>query len=149
MVRQKETGDRINIDNHFEALKGALDKDPRILAAYLFGSYGTQQQTPLSDVDLAVLFDRGNKVSLTDELDLSAILTSIVGEDDLNLVILNQVPVDLQFRVISTGRLIYRRDVIRVADFVESVLKRYCDFAIDLAQFNRDYEARLREVYLK
>ncbi|MCL5045328.1 MAG: nucleotidyltransferase domain-containing protein [Actinobacteria bacterium] len=149
MVRQKESGDLINIDEHLGVMRGALAGDSRILAAYIFGSYGTPDQTPLSDVDLAVLFEEGVKVSLDDELALSAALSSIAREDDLNLIILNKAPVDLQFKVISTGRPLFRRDSLRVADFVERVLKLYGDFGVDLAQFNRDYEARLREVYSK
>jgi len=30
--------------------------DPIIVSAYIFGSFGTGRQTPLSDLDLAVLF---------------------------------------------------------------------------------------------
>ena len=53
MVRHRETGELIDIDDRLDAIREVLQGDTRVLAAYLFGSYGTPDQTPLSDVDLA------------------------------------------------------------------------------------------------
>ena len=36
-----------------------------LIAAWIFGSYGTPYQTPLSDLDLALLFDREHVPDLT------------------------------------------------------------------------------------
>ena len=144
MVRRKESAEMINIAEHIPALRSFLENDPRVLAAYLYGSYGTEYQTPLSDVDLAVLLKRDVALPLQEELLLASELAGIAQEDDLNLLILNKAPITIQFRVISTGRPIFVRDKIAVADFVEWVLKIYGDYSIDLREFARDQEAYLK-----
>jgi len=50
-----------------------------ILALYLYGSLGTPYQTPLSDVDFAVLPVNGPKWDVHRELHVSAELTSATG----------------------------------------------------------------------
>jgi len=49
----------INIDKHLPAVREYLGGCPDIAASYIYGSYGTEFQLPLSDVDLAVLFTPG------------------------------------------------------------------------------------------
>lgn len=52
------------------------EKHDRIVAAYLFGSTGTEQATAMSDVDIAVVMD--GDISLLDELSLSADVAAIL-----------------------------------------------------------------------
>ena len=118
-----------------------------VAAALLFGSYGTQYQTPLSDVDIAVLFMPGHRVTLNGELAILADLSVITGEEDINLVFLNKVPITLQFEVLLTGNVLVKKDLY-LEEFHEYVCKRYADYKIDLDQFKEDYDSALREVYL-
>ncbi len=147
-MRQREGPHLINIDHEMDALVNYFRTDRRLEAAYIFGSYGTEHQTPLSDVDLALLVTQGVTISLNDELRLGAEITAITGEEDIDLVILNKVPVTLQYRVISTGKLIYRKDDSQLADFIEKVLKFHGDYNIDLTHFYREYDEHLKEEYL-
>lgn len=147
-MRQKEGQHLININHKMDALVDYFRASRDIEAAYLFGSYGTEHQTPLSDVDLALLVTQGATISLTDELKLGAEITAIAGEEDIDLVILNKVPVTLQHRVLSTGRLIYRKEDSQLPDFIERVLKFHGDYHIDLANFYREYDEHLKEEYL-
>lgn len=119
-----------------------------ILAFYLYGSYGTEFQTALSDVDFAVLPMPTVPWDCKRELDLQAELSGIGQCDDISLINLQRVPVTLQMRVIETGRLLYVRDEIMLADFKEGVIRRYCDFEPDLKNIYRDFEAGLREEFL-
>ena len=119
-----------------------------IIALYLFGSYGTEHQTPLSDVDLAILPSNQDKLSLSDEQAILATIQEIGGTDDINMINLVKVPITLQMEVISTGTLLYCSDEIGLADFKEYVIKRYCDFEPDLRQFNIDYDIGLRKEFL-
>jgi len=119
-----------------------------IIALYLFGSYETEHQTPLSDVDLAILPSNQDKLSLSDEQAILATIQEIGGTDDINMINLVKVPITLQMEVISTGTLLYCSDEIGLADFKEYVIKRYCDFEPDLRQFNIDYDIGLRKEFL-
>ncbi len=145
MVRQKLTGKKINIDDKLNALRNffALQKD--IVAVYIYGSYGTTFQTPLSDVDMAVLFKINSIPSFDKELELADKVSFVSNEDDINILILNKAPIILKHRVISEGRLVFCADKLSLADFTEHVIGRYPDFMIDMAQFYRDYESTLKE----
>ncbi|MBT9173053.1 MAG: hypothetical protein DDT21_01443 [Syntrophomonadaceae bacterium] len=146
MVRLSRKPKMINIDEHLPAIQEYLAGCPDIAASYIYGSYGTEFQLPLSDVDLAVLFTPGG-YNLDRLLEISAKLSYITREDDVNVVALNNAPITLQYEVISTGRLLQRKEN-HLEDFMEYVLKRYADYKIDLDIFNRDYDDALREVYL-
>jgi predicted nucleotidyltransferase len=147
MVRLSKNPKMINIDAYLKDICSYFNNRPDVGAAYLFGSYGTQYQTPLSDVDIAVLFIPETALELETELEISADLTCIAREDDINLVILNKAPITLQFEILSTGRLLCKKEFY-LEDFHEYVCKRYADFKIDLDRFNKEYDAVLRKVYL-
>lgn len=147
MVRLSKHQEQINIDPYLEDLRKYFSTRKDVAAAFLFGSYGTQYQTPLSDVDIAVLFVPEDTIDYTTELTMLADLADIIGEDDINLVVLNKAPLTLQFEVLATGKILEQKDLY-LEDYHEYVCKRYADYKIDLDQFNADYDAALREVYL-
>lgn len=118
-----------------------------ILALYLFGSLGTAHQTPLSDVDMAILPAEGHKWDLHRELAVSAELARIAETDDINVVNLRSVPVTLQMRILETGRALFSRDAAALADFVAGVILRHADVAPDLAATYRDWDSAIREEY--
>lgn len=119
-----------------------------VLALYLYGSYGTGYQNYLSDVDFAVLPLEDRELDIAREARLLGELQGICKNDDVNLVNLRRVPVTLQMQVLDTGRLLYCRDEIQLADFKEYVICRYCDFEPDFRTICRDYDMGLREEYL-
>ncbi len=53
------------------------------------------------------------------------------------------MPLILQHRITFEGRLIFCREKVSLADFIEYVIKKYPDFMIDMNQFYLDYEAAL------
>lgn len=73
-------------------------------------SYGTEYQTALSDIDFAVLFDK--KLGIAEEAAFLSRLSEILGTDRVDLVNLNKTPLNLQFRAISEGNIIYELPVI-------------------------------------
>lgn len=146
-MRTKLEPGKINIQGKIEDLLSFFDKKPFIFAVFLYGSYGTEYQTPLSDVDIAIFIDPDKEILFQEELQLGADLTSISGEDDINLLIINHAPVVLQYNIISTGSIIYERSTDRVSDFIERVLKNYADYAIDMQFFYHDYDNSLKEAY--
>lgn len=123
-------------------------EQPDILALFLYGSYGTVLQTPLSDVDLAVLPLPDYHWNLHRELEVHSHLSGFGRSDDINLINLRAVPVTLQFRVLAAGRPLYVRDQEALADFTASTILRHADFAPDLAAFYREWDTALREEFL-
>ncbi|MDN5348332.1 MAG: uncharacterized protein PWP65_1896 [Clostridia bacterium] len=148
MVRLSRKLDMITLsDEQLQAMVKYIIKQRDILGFYLYGSYGTELQTPLSDLDLAVLPMPGSRLDLQRELEIWSELAHIGKNDDINLINLGEVPVTLQMRVLQTGRLLFSRDDALLADFKERVIRRYCDFAPDLKAFYRDFDAGLREEF--
>ncbi|HHY59118.1 MAG TPA: nucleotidyltransferase domain-containing protein [Clostridia bacterium] len=133
----------LHVDDKLPLLPALFARYPEIVAVFLFGSYGTEYQHPGSDIDLAVYFSR--QVSLALEADLLGEICDILRTDRVDLVNLNKAPLPLQFKAVSQGRLIYEADYIATCDYIESLLKQYHDFAIDLAFFYRDYDLALKE----
>lgn len=71
----------LSIDNIKNILSGFFKKSP-VIRAWIFGSYARNQQTPDSDLDILVEFDKNNYPSL---LYHSSLLCEL--EDLLNLKI--------------------------------------------------------------
>ncbi|HAI86106.1 MAG TPA: hypothetical protein DCL63_03850 [Firmicutes bacterium] len=94
-VREQDVVERIK-----EAVVPVLTKHGRVVAAYLFGSAGTERATAMSDVDIAVLTD--GDISLLDELSLSADVAVALGREDVDLLVLNSARNDLQHAITSS-----------------------------------------------
>ena len=135
-------------DKQFREMVKFVKQQNYILAFYLYGSYGTEMQTPLSDVDLAILPMPGIRLDLKKELELSCRFGEIGRNEDINLINLAKVPVTLQMNVVEGGKLLYCRDRILLADFLEQVIRRYCDFETDLRSLYLDFDIGLREEFL-
>ena len=147
MRKLQTTGEPISIESRMEALQECLQETTGLVAGYLFGSYDTPEQTPLSDVDLAVVFRPDSVPSSGEEFEFRNRVLDAVREDDVSITILNRAPSPFQFKVLTTGRLLYRDDPVVLADFIEGVLNTHCDFAVDYAAFLQEYDATLAEQY--
>ena len=86
--------------------------DGDIINLYLFGSYAEGKQTPVSDIDLAVLLDRDFPLSgyFNKKLELLSLITSLLKTDEVDLVILNQAPPVLSYRILGKGRLLFEKE---------------------------------------
>ena len=132
----------LSLTEHLPALE-ILFSNSGVAALYLYGSHGTPQQTPLSDIDLAVVAPLGQQV---DEQGLLSKVTGLVG-DDVSLTVLNRAPLPFRFRVLETGRPLFVFDKDALADFTEQTLVYYHDFRPDYEAMVRDYDSALRERY--
>lgn len=147
MRKLRTDGRPFDVDARLPVLRELLGATDGLVAGYLFGSYGTPHQTPLSDVDVALVFRKGAVPSLDDELRLRGEILQALREEDVSIVILNRAQSPFQHRVLSEGRLLYCRDETALADFVEDVLRTYLDFSIDYRHFLQEYDQALRERY--
>ncbi len=114
-------------------------------ALWLFGSYGTERQTPLSDVDLAVLPAPGTPLDIHWVLSCSAWLAEVLETDEVDVIRVDAAPLWLQAEIVDRGRVLYVRDAVRLADYVEGVWRMWGDFAVDW----RAFQAEARRVRLE
>ena len=96
---------------------------------YLFGSQATGRDSEKSDVDIAVYLNRDLEYNIKDLLlDLIYDLSKILHTDKIDLVILNQAPLALQYNVISEGKVIYQSNPETRYEYEMNVVTLYLDF---------------------
>lgn len=121
----------------------------KIVAFYLFGSYATGRQTPISDIDLAVLLDKSvrREQYLNERLELMGKLSVILGNVAFDLVVLNEVPASLAYRVIRDGELLYIREEAKsqLVNFKVTTMDRYFDFRPAQKIFSEGLARRMKE----
>jgi predicted nucleotidyltransferase len=143
----RNTGRAIDVSDRIPALVEMLGNEPGLVAVYLYGSYGTPDQTPLSDIDLGLLFTDDQVPTPKGHVTLITRIIEVLREDDVSVTVLNKAPLAFQHRVLAQGRRLLVRDEIAHADFVERTVTRYSDFAVDEARFFEEYDRALVEEY--
>ena len=109
-----------------EDLEESLSIDRDIIFAYIFGSYGIEKPNALSDVDIAVYLTQ-RRDYFRKKMELIEKITSVLRTDEVDLVILNEAPLSLQFQALKTGRLLFcKNDELRI-NFTCRVYDFYCD----------------------
>jgi uncharacterized protein len=103
-----------------------LDAYPQTEAIYLFGSFGTADEWPSSDVDIALLLPpaearQAGSLALSD---LHLALASALDKE-VDLINLRQVSTVMQKEVIFNGRRIYCRDEYAADTFEMLVISFY------------------------
>lgn len=108
-------------------VKESLQRDPDIIFAYVFGSYGKGRPNPLSDVDIAIFVNLRKEDIFDKKLKLLEDLSKILVTDEIDLVILNDVPVSLAIEVLRTGRLILSINEEERLNYEVGIIKEYLD----------------------
>lgn len=107
------------------ALGPVFAADPRVRFAYVFGSLAGGTARPDSDIDLAVsVTPRG---TLLDDAQLNDDIAVALGRDDVDLVIIEDAPLWLAYRVVG-GRPIYSRDDVARVRHRAAVEHDFLDF---------------------
>ena len=97
-------------DPRIESITDILKKYP-IIFAYLFGSRAKGESNRLSDIDLAALIDR--KTSRSERFDIRLRLIndlSAIAGTKVDLIVMNDIPVQLAYEVIKHGKVILCKD---------------------------------------
>jgi len=125
---------------HAEQLEEALRRafstaPPEIIAVYLYGSRARGTATARSDVDLGVLYRAAPVPSLeTLPFDIEAELERGLGAP-VEIVVLNDAPVDLVHRVLRDGTLLLDRDPSRRIRFEVKARNEFFDLQPLLARY--------------
>jgi predicted nucleotidyltransferase len=108
-------------------LREAMEREPRVLLVYVFGSQARGDTGPGSDLDVGVLVTRDASIASL-RMELTHILSKFSGEIPLDVIILNQAPLELAYSVISGGHLVYERSTAERVEYEANVMSRYGDY---------------------
>lgn len=132
---------------YFPKLAEMLKKDKDIIAAYIFGSYASNNIGPLSDVDIAILLNKKfPKDNYFDkQLELIGEVSHILRTDEVDVVILNRAPYPFAYGILSKNKLLFCRDDSERVKFQTKVIKEYLDFEPFLEENYRYLHRRIKE----
>ena len=110
-----------------EALRASLAEDPRIAYALVFGSHARGSATPHSDVDVAIGLGAGTGL---EPLELGALIARLEAAAcrPVDLVLLDEAPPGLAYRVFRDGVVICARDRGALSDRRARAIMEYLDF---------------------
>jgi predicted nucleotidyltransferase len=102
----------------------------KVAFAYLFGSVAAGEAAPLSDVDIAVFIEAGNRETFFDDrLSLYADICRALKSNDVDLLVLNSATnLVILEEVVRHGVVLYDRDSDRREAFELRVLHQAIDF---------------------
>jgi predicted nucleotidyltransferase len=111
-------------------LADALQSDPRVSAALLFGSVARGQARPESDVDIAVLY-AGPSARDSFNRELLTVLgrLSIAAQRDVHLIDLEQVDCAFRRKIFATSETLFDRSRGRLRNLLAATLIEYFDGA--------------------
>ena len=133
----------VDMTSQDKSIAQFLNKQERVKLAYLFGSVAEGKEGKLSDVDLAFFLDESlsKKERFSLQLKLISKLTGILKTDRIDLVIMNDAPLTLNYEIIKANHPLLVRDKGQKIDFEHSILSRYLD--------RRYYDKRWAAEFLK
>ena len=99
---------------------------PRIDLAYIFGSRAAGKEGPISDYDIAVLFSE--PYQSVRRYELAHELAKVLKTGQVDLLVLNNAPIELRYAVIASGILIYEANVETKVEYEALTLSLYGDF---------------------
>jgi predicted nucleotidyltransferase len=110
-----------------ERLRGVLDDDPRIAYAVAFGSSAAGRAHAGSDIDIAIGVLAGCRL---DELALGALTGQLeaAAGTRVDLVLLDEAPPGLAYRVFRDGQVLVTRDAGALAQRRARAILEYLDF---------------------
>jgi predicted nucleotidyltransferase len=110
-----------------DRIRAILEADPRIAYALVFGSTARGTHHAGSDIDLAVGLRPGVRLSALDVGEIIGRLET-AARRDVDLVLLDEAPPALAFRVFRDGRLLFERDRAAMVERKTRAILEYLDF---------------------
>jgi uncharacterized protein len=110
-----------------------LSKFPEISPVYLFGSQVDDQAGPMSDDDLEILVDPDFDPKIIQQ-NFSHAMVIALETKQVDVVLLDRVPIKLAFHIIGQGKNLFRRDVYTHDEYEAKVLGLFGDYLPVLGQ---------------
>jgi len=122
--------DAFDLQQHRQVLAEYFASRRDVILAYLFGSQARRKAGPLSDVDFAVLLAGrpDDSVCFDVRLEITGDLMKRIKVNDVDVAILNCVPISLRYRVLRDGELLFCSDHDRMIAFCLHTVNEYLDF---------------------
>jgi uncharacterized protein len=112
-----------------------------VVAAYVFGSVGRGASRASSDVDVAVLFAKPPLPAVSGpSANMQAELIALLGRA-VDLVVLNDAPVDLTHRVLRDGVIVCETDRRARIEFEVAARRLYLDLLPVLRRYRQSVTA--------
>ena len=117
------------LEENRERVKSIFNRDG-VIIAYLFGSgsHKGKETGPLSDLDFAIKLKNYTSKTKRQELYLSILsdLISFLG-DNIDLVLINDARILLQFNIIKTGEILFKRSEKEKVKLESRIIQKYLD----------------------
>lgn len=105
--------------------------DEPVVVAYLFGSHARGEARPDSDVDVALLIpDTSPRERFAVQLRVGSRLSSMAGVPDLDVVVLQDLPLPVAGWVLRDGVVIYTTDELLRSDYESRTFREFIDFSM-------------------
>lgn len=123
-------GSAMDVSSIQSALRIYFAPQEQVAVAYLFGSYARGQASALSDIDIAILLqhplDAITRFSM--RLRVTEDIKALLRDQEIDVVVLNDAPLALSYRVIRDSVVLYCRDEQMRIEWTASTVSRYLDF---------------------
>jgi len=122
------------LNKNFEEIKSKLAlfflKQKDVCFAYIFGSLAKNKQRLLSDIDIAIYFqeDISNSDYFKRRLQLLHQLYRELHTEKIDLIVLNNCPLELTYRILISGSLLIETNSYTRKRFIEKTINTYLDF---------------------
>lgn len=128
---------KMRIDNE-EIIK--LFKKYNVQLAYLFGSKITGKTDKFSDLDIGIVF--GKIFQFDDKIKIYSHLTEKIEEilefKPVDVIFIDEVPLELKFEIITYGKLIFSIDDNFRVNYETDIQRKYMDFKYFLDRSYQD-----------
>ena len=131
------------IEKRLPMLIDSFSKREDILVMYLFGSRAINKADDLSDIDIAILL-KSNELSFEKELYLSGEITSILGTEEVSVVLLNKAPLVISYGVLKESKVLFSANDNLRLDFEEKIIKQYLDFRYHLNIYDNEFISMIK-----
>jgi len=123
-------------DPRLAALCRPFAEAPEVILAYLFGSRAEGREHPDSDWDIAIVTDAHISYARRFELELAA--QQRLGGGRVQVITMDSAPIELRYRVVATGMLLFARSVELRVEWEATTMSRYFDALPGLRQWRAD-----------
>jgi uncharacterized protein len=126
-------------------IRESLDHEKEIIFVYLYGSSVYDPVLSGGDIDIAVYVEPSSMNEyLRREAYLTDLLISQLHTDEIDLRILNVLPLVLQYSILRDGILVLSRDEIQRADFETSIMIRFFELKPYLDEYRLMLSQKIR-----
>ena len=127
----------------YDIIKSTISKRTDIIFAYIFGSFATNMDTPLSDIDIAV-FHKERKSAYgyrMIEFEIENQMLHVLPNKKFDVRSLNDAPITITGKILNEGKLLFFSNEKFYYDYLVAQRILYMDYMLIYNPlFNERYE---------